>query len=359
MFNLIKNVFAVAQTMVLFFRSGEIRNVFIENLILRQQLSNFKLRLKVKPKISRFDRVFWILVSKKISTWKELLVIVKPETVISWHKRAFKLFWKLKSRNKGGRPRVSKEIQKLIIQMATENRWGAPRIHGELIHLGIKISEATVSRYMPKRKATDSQHQSWRTFLRNTLNDTISIDFFTIPTAGFRILYGFIVLSHERREIIHCNVTYNPFEFWVMNQLKEALWEREDEFKYLMRDNGASFGRYFKNLLQSYRITDCPTSFRSPWQNPYCERVIGSIRRELLDNVIIINENQARNLLKEYAYYYNQHRTHLSLEKNYPTGKKKHIGMGKVESIPLVGGLHHRYERAKFTLEVGIGKVAA
>lgn len=355
MFELLKNIWILARINSPISFDSNIHELKVENLILRQQLSTLIHKNKIKPKLTNTDRVFWVLVSQKISNWKELLVVVNPETVIRWHKKGFKFFWKIKSKGGGGRPKVNKEIRDLIIKMATENKWGAPRIHGELIHLGIDVSEATVSRYMPKKEAIPSQHQSWRTFLRNSMQDTISMDFFVIPTISFKILYGIVVLSHDRREILHLNVTYNPTNFWLMNQLKGLLWENEGRFKYLIRDNDSIYGKHLDSFLNSFGITDSPTSFRSPWQNPYCERVIGTIRRELLDHVIIFNESQARSLLNEFAEYYNKDRTHLSLDKDSPIGKAKFSEQENIQTRPILNGLHHLYLRSS----VGDLKLAA
>jgi transposase InsO family protein len=265
-------------------------------------------------------------------------------TLIRWHKRGFQLFWRWKSGKSPGRPPIDKELRDLVRQMAGKNPlWGAPRVHGELLKCGFDLSEATVSAYMPKKKKRSNQ--TWQTFLRNHLKETVSIDFFTVPTLGFSILYVFLIISHDRRKIIHFNITRNPTDAWTAQQLIEAFaWMASPRF--LIRDNDTKFGHKFKARLRQLEIHELRTAYRSPWQNGYVERVIGSIKRECLDHVIILNENHLRTLLKSYIDYYHDGRTHLGLNKDSPNHRKvipKEEGI--IHCIPQVGGLHHRYER--------------
>ncbi len=318
----------------------EMRNLKIENIILRQQLSNFKFKQKIKPKIKMKERIFWAFASKYIENWKELLIIVKPETVVKWHRNLFKFYWKIKCR--GGRPKVNIEIRDLVMKMAQENNWGAPRIMSELIYLGFNVSEATVSRYMPKKFTNRKSTQTWQTFIHNHFDDIFAMDFFVIPTIHFRILYCFVLMNLKNREIVHMNVTYHPTQFWLCNQLKEVFFDRKP--KYLIRDNDAIYGNILKTILKSEEIQDMPTSLKSPWQNGYCERVIRSIRAELLNQVIIVNEKQARKLLIEYKEYYNNHRPHLGLNRKTPYTRKKNY-LGAVKSKSVLSGLHHIYYR--------------
>ena len=207
----------------------------LENLALRQQLAILK-RPKKRPQIRTKDRLFWIMLSRFWSNWQEPLIVVKPETVIRWHRKGFKLFWKFKSRRKGpGRPPISPEIRDLILKMAKANPlWGAPRIHGELLKLGIEISERTVSNLMPRRKPKPPS-QTWRTFLKNHMMNMVSIDFFTVPTAKFRILFVLVILSHNRRRVVHFNLTSHPTTNWTAQQIIEAFpWDTAP--KYLLRD---------------------------------------------------------------------------------------------------------------------------
>jgi transposase InsO family protein len=269
---------------------------------------------------------------------------VKPETVIRWHRKGFKLYWTSESRSRGGRPRIDVEIRSLIHRMARENpTWGAPRIHGELLKLGFEVSEATVSRYMPRRRKPPSQ--SWRTFLRNHAKDLVSIDFFVVPTVTFRILYVFLVLEHERRRIVRFNVTEGPSARWTGQQLVNAF-PYDSAPKYLIRDRDKIYGAAFVRRVRAIGIEQVLTAPRSPWQNPYCERVIGTLRRECLDHMIVLGEQHLRRILRQYLDYYHESRTHLALDKDAPEPREREAADGgKVVALPMVGGLHHRYSR--------------
>jgi transposase InsO family protein len=319
------------------------RELVLENLALRQQLAVLKHRTK-RPKLTNADRAFWVLLSRLWTDWQDALILVKPETVIRWHRKGFKLYWTWKSRNRGGRPRVDVEIRTLIRRMARENpTWGAPRIHGELLMLGFEVSEATVSRYMPRRAKPPSQ--TWRSFLRNHVHDLVSIDFFVVPTATFRILYVFLVLEHERRRIVHFNVTQGPSAQWTGQQLVNAF-PYDSAPKYLIRDRDKIYGAAFVGRARAMGIEQVLTAPRSPWQNPYCERVIGTLRRECIDHVIVVGEQHLRRILRRYLEYYHSSRTHLALDKDAPELRKREsTDEGKVIALPMVGGLHHRYTR--------------
>ena len=318
----------------------------IENLALRQQLHIYH-HSKKRPKIRLRDRLFWVLISRLWSEWKNSLIVVKPETVIGWHRKGFKLFWTWKSRRKRpGRPSIPLEVRNLIKQMAKENpTWGAPTIHGALIKLGFKLDETTVSNYLKKFRHRKPPSQTWRIFLKNHMHNTYAIDFFTVPTATYRVLYVFIVLLHENRRIVHFNVTENPTAEWTAQQLVEACpWDAAP--KYLLRDNDGIYGEYFQNRVKHMGIEEVKTAPYSPWQNPYCERVIGSVRRNCLDHMIILNVTRLKSKLKEYFKYYHEDRTHLGLDKDTPFGRpvQEKPENGKVVAFPRVGGLHHRYE---------------
>ncbi len=228
--------------------------------------------------------------------------------------------------------------------MARENpTWGAPRIHGELLKLGFEVAEATVSRYMPRRRKPPSQ--TWRAFLRNHTKDLISIDFFVVPTATFRILYVFLVLEHERRLIVHFNVTDGPSTRWTGQQLVNAF-PYHSAPKYLIRDRDKIYGMDFVRRVRGMGIEQVLTAPRSPWQNPYCERVIGTLRRECIDHVIVLGEQHLRRILRRYLEYYHSSWTHLALDKDTPKLRKREsTDEGKVIALPMVGGLHHRYTR--------------
>ncbi len=221
--------------------------------------------------------------------------------------------------------------------------WGAPRIHGELLKLGIEVSQATVSKYMIKSRKPPSQ--SWRAFLKNHGGETIALDFLTVPTATFRVLFVLVVLSHNRRQILHVNVTTHPTAVWTARQLLEACG-LDHEPTYLVRDRDGIYGDQFSRQAKALGIQEVVTAPRSPWQNAYVERVIGSIRRECLDHVIVLGERQLMRVLCEYIDYYNRVRTHLSLDKDAPEARKRKMpGVGRVIKFPRVGGLHHEYSR--------------
>jgi transposase InsO family protein len=320
------------------------RDLALENLALRQQLAIFK-RRHPRPSLRPTDRLFWVWLSKIWTGWREALIIVKPETVIAWHRQAFRFYWRWLSRRKSiGRPRVSAEVRTLIKQMTQANPlWGAPRIHGELLKLGIDISERSVSRLMPKVRNPPSQ--TWRTFLDNHFRELVSIDFLTVPTATFRVLYVLVVLAHDRRRVVHFNVTEHPTAAWTAQQIVEAFPE-ETAPRFLLRDRDQIYGEEFRRRVAGMRIEEVMTAPHSPWQSPYVERLIGSIRRECLDHVIVLGENHLRRIMRSYIAYYHRSRTHLSLCKDAPEPRAKQPpDLGAVIEIAEVGGLHHRYER--------------
>jgi hypothetical protein len=316
----------------------------LENLALRQQLAVLRRRSK-RPQFGRLDRAFWVWLSNRWALWREALHLVRPETVIRWHRQGFRAFWTWKSgRGRTGRPPVGSELADLVRTMALANPlWGAPRIHGELLKLGLDISQRTVARLMPRRPKPPSQ--TWRTFLQNHLADLVSVDFFVVPTATFRVLYVFVVLLHRRRQVMHFNVTDSPTAAWTAQQIVEAFPE-DSAPRYLLRDRDSIYGGEFRRRVRGMGIGEVVTAPRSPWQNPYAERVIGTIRRELLDHVIVLNEEHLRRRLQSYLRYYHGSRTHLALEKDAPEPRAvEPPERGRVVALPHVGGLHHRYVR--------------
>ena len=318
-----------------------------ENLALRQQLSVLRRSVK-RVRLRKRDRVFWAMLSRFWHGWRSSLMIVKPETVIRWHRYGFRLYWRWKSR-RGGRPRKDAEIRMLVRRMSRENpTWGASRIQSELALLGHNVAESTVARYMTRRRKPPSQ--TWRAFLKNHASQIAAVDFFTVPTVTFRVLFCFIVLSHDRRRVLHFNVTAHPTATWTTQQIAEAF-PYDTAPRYLLRDRDGIYGEYFRQRVKNMGIEEVTTACRSPWQNAYAERVIGSIRRECLDHVIVFNEDHLRRILADYFVYYNRNRTHLSLERNSPIPREvEPPGTGKVVAIPHVGGLHHRYTRvARFS----------
>ena len=316
-----------------------------ENLALRQQLAVLS-RSAPRSRLRSRDRAFWVVLRALWSGWREVLVLVQPRTVIGWHRRGFRLFWRWKSRRGGrtGRPPTTAPIRALIKEMAEANpTWGAPRIHGELLMLGLDVSERTVGRLMPRTRKPPSQ--TWRTFLKNHVQDIASMDFFVVPTATFRVLYVLVILRNQRRRIVHVNATEHPTAEWTGQQVVEAFpWDEAPRF--LMRDRDSIYGGAFSSRVRGLGIEEVKSAPRSPWQNPYVERVIGSIRRELTDRVIVLGERHLLRLMHDYVDYYNESRTHLSLGKDTPNGREvQGPELGEVEPFPQVGGLHHRYER--------------
>jgi putative transposase len=316
-----------------------------ENLALRQQLAVLNQSVK-RPQLRKRDRFFWVVLSKLWKSWREVLIIVKPETVIKWHRQGFRLYWKWKSRvGHAGRPKIDKEIRELIRRMSRENPfWGVPRIQAELRLLGYDLAESTVAKYRVKSKKPPSQ--TWKTFLNNHVGEIAAIDFFIVPTATFRNLYCFIILLHDRRKVIHFNVTAHPTAVWTAQQIVEAFPE-DTVPRYLLRDRDSIYGEEFRCRVKGMQIEEVITAPRAPFQNPYVERVIGSIRRECLDHLIIIGEDHLRRILREYFDYYHNSRPHQSLERNSPVLREiEPPSKGRVISIAEVGGLHHRYQRA-------------
>ena len=316
-----------------------------EIIALRHQLLVLqRLNRGRRPQLKLLDRLLWVCLSQLWAGWRSALLIVKPETVIAWHRRGFRLYWTWKSRHRTGRPSVSTEVRDPIHRMSLANpRWGAPRIHGELLKLGIEVSQATVAKYMVRHRKPPSQ--TWRTFLKNHMTSMVSADFFVVPTITFRLLFVFVILSHDRRRPIHFAVTTNPTSEWTAYQLVEAFpWDSAP--RYLLRDRDGIYGTIFGDAAQSLGIREILTAAQSPWQNAYVERLIGSIRRECLDHVIVFNEAGLRRVLKSYFDYYDHSRTHLALDRDAPISRKiQPRELGRVVELPEVGGLHHRYER--------------
>jgi hypothetical protein len=316
--------------------------VELENLALRHQLHVLRRQRPGRLRLFSIDRLLWVWLYRLWPRCLEAMVLVKPATVIQWHRQGFRLFWRWRSRS--GRPSVECEIRKLIRQMSRANPlWGAPRIHGELLKLGIEVSQATVAKYMVRRRGTPSQN--WRTFLRNHVEGIGAIDMFVVASASFRLLHVMIILTHGRRKIMRTAVTEHPTAAWLSRQVTEAFpWHTAP--RYLLRDRDASYGSEFRSRVEAMNIAEVITAPHSPWQNAYVERVIGSIRRECLDHVVIFNERHLRRVLSSYVDYYQRSRTHLSLDKDCPESRPiQHRSVGRIVAIPKVGGLHHRYER--------------
>jgi putative transposase len=323
------------------FRSRAV--VELENLALRHQLRVLRRQRPGRLRLFAIDRLLWIWLYRLWPRCLEVMVLVEPATVIQWHHQGFRLFWRWRSRS--GRPSMDREIRDLIRQMSSANPlWGAPRIHGELIKLGIEVSQATVAKYMVRRRGAPSS-PTWRSFLRNHAEGIAAIDMFVVASATFRLLYVMIILAHDRRKIMRTAVTEHPTAAWLSRQVTEAFpWDTAP--RYLLRDRDTSYGSDFRSRVEAMCITEVIAAPRSPWQNAYVERVIGSIRRECLDHLLIFNERHLRRVLSSYVDYYQRTRTHLSLDKDCPDPRPiMPRRIGKVIAIPQIGGLHHRYER--------------
>jgi transposase InsO family protein len=325
------------------------RTLLLENLTLRQQLSVLK-RRHPKPRLGAIDKLFWVLTRWLWPAWKHSLMIVTPETVVRWHRAGFRMYWSIisKARRRIGRKEISQEAQDLIFRMVAENpTWGAPRIHGELLMLGFDVSERTVSRWMKRAPSSPEPAKRWLSFLRNHREVIAAMDFFTVPTVTFKLLYCFFIISHDRRQILLCNVTQHPTSGWIGQQLREAF-PYEASHKHLIHDRDAKFGSEVFASVKSVGLDSVRTSFRSPWQNGVAERWVGSCRRDLLDHVIALNERHLKRLLSEYVLYYHEDRTHLGLGKDTPgrrAGQQRRSG-SKILTRSRLGGLHHRYDLA-------------
>jgi putative transposase len=273
-------------------------DLLLENLALRQQILVLERQVK-RPRFRVRERAFWVVLSRYWSGWKSPLRLVQPQTVVSWHRQSWRLFWRWKSKPKDfGRPKITIEIIELIRQMSLDNPlWGAPRIHGELIMLGYEISESTVAKYMVRRKGRPNQN--WKTFLQNHLGEIAAIDFLTVPTVTFKTLYVFVVLSLDRRRVVHFHVTTHPTSEWTARQLIQAF-PFDSAPKYLIRDRDGIYGFDVQRTIEFLGMKEKVISARSPWQNGYCERVVGTIKRECLNHMIIFNEAHARRVLKKY-----------------------------------------------------------
>jgi len=326
------------------------RDLLLENLALRQQLVVLKQRYP-RPQVSTSDKLFWMILRWLWPEWKHALILVRPETVVRWHRAGFKLYWTWLSRRRVqvGRKCISKELRKLIFRMAAENpAWGAPRIHGELKMLGFDISERTVQRWMRKAPRSPEPAKRWATFLSNHREAIAAMDFFAVPTLSFGVLYCLFVLAHDRRRVVHFNITRNPSAAWVSQQLREAF-PYDTAPKYLIHDRDAIFGTEVIETIETLGAKSKRTAFKSPWQNGVAERFVGNCRRDLLDHVIVLNERHLKRLMTEYVGYYHDDRTHLGLAKQTPAGRKAERSgraKGQVVSMPRLGGLHHRYDLA-------------
>src|SRR5207248_4448068 len=313
-----------------------------ENAALRHQLIVLQRRVRGRVQLTNGDRLFLVLLYRLFPSVLRAITIIRPETLVHWHRVGFRHYWRWKSRSFGGRPQIDADLRALIRRMSVDNPlWGAPRIHGELLKLGFEIAQSSVAKYMAKRCGPPSQ--GWRTSLRNHAPDIAATDLFVVPTIGFDLLYVLVIVRLARRDLVWINVTPNPTAEWVARQITEAFpWDEAP--RYLIRDRDQIYGVVVMHRLRAMGIRDKPIALGSPWQNGFAERLIGSIRRECVDHVVVLGEAHLRRILTKYAAYYNELRTNRSLNKDAPIPRAiQHAG--RIICAPILGGLHHHYCR--------------
>ncbi len=322
------------------------QDLVIENLLLRHQLAVLTrpTRRRPRPRLRAWHKLVWVLARGFCPAWRSHLVLVTPNTVVRWHRQSWRLFWRWQSRHPGGRPRVSAEVRTLIATMSQENRlWGTERIRGELLKLGVVVSNRSIRRYR-WRGPVGSPSQTWRTFLANHAHHLWAADLLTVQTLTFKTLYVLIFIAHGRRELVHVNVTPHPTAAWVWRQVIEATpWGRQP--RHLLRDRDAVYGRDFRQRAERMGVDAIATPIRAPKANAVTERVIGTLRRECLDHVIVLNEQHLSAVLTEFVRYSNAERPHRTLHMETPEPRDR-SAIGLVQSRPVLNGLHHAYERA-------------
>ena len=318
------------------------RRLEAEMLCLRHQLNIALRRRPGRLPLRGSDRALLVWMTRLWPSLLGMVQVVEPATILRWHRAGFRNYWRWESRERAGRPRIDRDLRDLIRRMSRENPlWGAPRIHGELLKLGFELAESTVSKYMIRRRRPPSQ--SWRTFLRNHAEGIAVIDLCLVPTVNFERLFAFVIIGHGRRQLLWFAVTRDPTAEWLAQQIVEAFpWQTAPT--YLVRDNDGAYGRIFRRKVRAMGIRDRPIAPRSPWQSPYAERLIGTLRRDCLDHVVIFGARHLRRVLTAYSRYYNQTRTHLSLDKDAPLGRSIQR-RGAIIAAPVLSGLHHRYSR--------------
>src|ERR1035437_7675569 len=306
-----------------------------ENAVLRHQLIVLRRKVQGRVRLTNNDRWFLIQLYRWFPSILQVLTIVQPETLVRWHHAGFRCYWRWKSRPRGGRPLIEADLRALMRRMSVENPlWGAPRIHGELLKLGFEVAQSSVAKYMVKQRRPPSQ--GWRTFLQNHAPDIAAVDLFVVPTIGFGLLYAFVIVRLGRRNLVWINVTTNPTAEWIARQLTEAFpWNEAPH--YLIRDGDRIYGAVVTRRLRAMGIRDKPTAPASPWQNGFAERLIGSIRRECVDHIVVLGEAHLRRILRSYARYYNDIRTHRSVDKDAPAVRPVQQ-TGSIKSFPILGG---------------------
>ena len=320
-----------------------------ENALLRQQLIILKRQVK-RPVCTKRDRVLLVLLARAVRTWKQTLFIVQPDTLLRWHRELFRLYWKRRSKASSHKPKVAAEIIALIREMATKNRlWGAERIRGELLKLGIHVCKRTIQKCMRHVRPPAARGQRWATFLRNQAADIWACDFLQVTDLFFRPLFAFFIIELKSRRVIHIGVTRSPTNSWVAQQLREATPYGQAP-KYLIRDNDCKFGPCFARVATTSTIEILTTPYHAPRANAVCERFLRSVRQECLDHLLIFSEKQLQRILNLYGAYFNQARPHQGIQQQLPepstSSLSSHSAADKVLAVPILGGLHHDYQRA-------------
>jgi putative transposase len=316
----------------------------LEHVALRHQLAVYQQTVH-RPRLHATDRLVWAWLARLWPGWPDALAFVQPRTVIAWQRQRFRDYWRqLSQHGTPGRPAVAREVRALIQDMWQANpTWGSPRIVGELRKLGIEVAKSTVEKYRVRPRKPPSP--IWKAFLQNHVKDLVSMDFFVVPTATYQVLFVLVIMAHERRQIMHYNVTEHPTAAWTAQQVVDAFpWDEAP--RYLLHDRDRIYGDAFRRRVRHMGIEEVLIAPRSPWQNPYVERLIGSVRRECLDHVIVLHERHLRRLLTSYFLYYHAWRTHRALDMDAPIPRPVHPpALGPIREVPEVGGLHHHYER--------------
>ena len=320
-------------------------DLIAENALLRQQLIILQRQSK-RPQLNNFDRIKLLLLARATPYWKQALLIVQPDTILRWHRELFRIIWRRKSKPKSQSPRIPVETIALIRQMAADNQtWGAERIRGELLKLGIQVSKRTIQKYMNRKHKPGSSGQTWSTFLHNHAPQIWACDFTQVYDILFRSLFVFVIMEHASRRIVHVAVTAHPSDAWVAQQLREATpWGVGP--KYLIRDNDSKFGQQFSAVASGTGIKEIRTPYQAPNANAICERYMGTLRRECLDHMIILNQKHLNGIVQEFTTFYNHARPHQGLHQCIPMQPPDQPKAGKVVAFPVLGGLHHDYRRA-------------
>jgi putative transposase len=325
------------------------RELMLENALLRQQLLLLNRQVK-RPKLHGRDRVVIIGLASRLATWKNTLVIVKPETVLRWHRDLFRRVWRRRSQAKktGGRPRLASEQVALIRRIAHENlTWGAERIRGELLKLGLPIAKSTIQHYLKGRRAAGPGSQTWRTFLRNHAAAIWACDFLQLHDIWFRDLFVFVIIELASRRVVHIAVSRHPSDRWAAQQLREATPFGEGP-RFLIRDNDDKYGLQFDRTAAGVGIKILRTPIAAPRANSFCERFLGSLRRECLDYVLIFSEQHLLHCVTDYVAYFNQARPHQGIGQRIPDAPvplRHSPPDGAIVGLPVLNGLHHDYQR--------------